>query len=319
MMLYLTGNDHFRLRLRERALAEEFQASHPGCEERVFDGRDADDRILSKLQESVSGGLFASPRVMFVRHIELFDEKLCGAIVDILGQTVPEEVCILASAEPSGRMKKGNALQNWFAKNAETEEIGILVGQALSRSIIEMLGSIDPKARMEPRAIELLALRTAGATGYVYHDLLKLALATEGRAITEADVHTLIEEPAGESVSFTLLDQIVRGNREQAVSLLRQEESNEDAVFKLLGLFAWQVRQALMVRDEYDRGLTSPDSIAAAIGAKPFSVRKLLPLIPKLPLARLKRSLAYLSDLDREIKTGQTRPGVALDLFIWKF
>ncbi len=65
--------------------------------------------------------------------------------------------------------------------------------------------------------------------------------------------------------------------------------------------------------------MTSPDAIAAAIGAKPFSVKKLMPLIPKLSLERLKRSLAYLSDLDREMKTGQIRPGVALDLFVWKF
>lgn len=319
MLMYLSGNDHFRLRLRERTLAAEFQSVHPASEERIFDGRDADDHILSSLRESLSGGLFANPRVVLIRHIELFDEKLCGAIADLLAREIPEEVCVITSAEPVGRVKKGNALQLWVTKNAKTEEVNVLTGQALSQSIMDLLHDIDPKATIEPRAVEALAFRTAGATGHIYHDLLKLVLATEGRTITESDVCNLVEEPAGESVSFALLEQIVRGNREQAVSLLRQEESNEDAVFKLLGLFAWQVRQALMVRDEYDRGMTSPESIAAAIGAKPFSVRKLLPIIPRLSLVRLKRSLTYLADLDREIKTGQTRPGVAIDLFIWKF
>lgn len=319
MLMYLFGSDHFRLRLRERALVAEFQGTHSASEERIFDGRDTDDHILSSLQESLSGGLFANPRVVLIRHVELFDEKLCGAIIDLLAREIPEEVCVIMSAEPVGRAKKGNSLQLWVIKNAKAEEVNVLTGRQLSQLITSLLCDIDPKSTIELRAIELLAFRTAGATGHIYHDLLKLVLATEGRTITESDVRNLVDEPAGESASFVLLEQIVRGNREQAVSLLRQEESNEDAVFKLLGLFAWQVRQALMVRDEYDRGMTSPESIAAAIGAKPFSVRKLLPLISRLSLARLKRSLAYLADLDREIKTGQTRPGVALDLFIWKF
>ncbi|MFZ1626957.1 MAG: DNA polymerase III subunit delta [Candidatus Moraniibacteriota bacterium] len=319
MLQFLTGTDHFRLRLRERALMTEFQDTHPVSEERIFDGRDVDDCILSNLQESLSGGLFANPRVILIRHVELFDEKLCDAMIRIMTQKIPEEVCLITSAELSGRVKKGNTLQLWLAKNAKTEEVNVLTGRALSQSILELLRSIDVKAEIESRANELLGLRTGGVTGHIYHDLLKLVLATEGRIIIESDVRNLVEEPTGESVSFTLLDALVRGNRELAIGLLRREETNDDAVFKLLGLFAWQVRQALMVRDEYDRGSTSPDNIAAAIGAKPFSVKKLLPLIPKLSLDRLKRSLAHLSDLDHGIKTGQIRPGVALDLFVWKF
>lgn len=319
MLRFLTGTDHYRLRLREHALAADFRGAHPGTEERIFDGRDAVDGLLSKLQESLSGGLFSSPRVILLRHIELFDDKLAQAIVEQLGRMFPEEVLLIASAEPVGRAKKGNTLQVWLMKNATVETVDVLTGRSLSQSIVDILRGIDPDAKIEPRAVESLAVRTGGATGHIYHDLLKLVLAADGKAITDAAVQNLIEEPAGESVSFALLDAIVRGNREQAVSLLRREETNDDAVFKLLGLFAWQVRQALMVRDEYERGMTSPDTIAAAIGAKPFSVRKLMPLIPKLPLERLKRSLAYLSDLDREMKTGQIRPGVALDLFVWKF
>lgn len=319
MMTYLTGTDHFRLRLRERRLATEFQAAHPGAEEQIFDGRDPNERLVPDLQEILSGGLFAVPRIILLRHVELFDEKLCEALIALFAQTIADDVLVVVSAEPSGRAKKGNALQTWSAKHAAIEEVNILTGRALSQSIIDMLQDIDTAAKMEPRAVESLALRTGGATGHIYHDLLKLVLVSKGEMITDADVRDLVLEPAGESVSFLLLDQIVRGNREQAVSLLRQEGATDDAVFKLLGLFAWQVRQAIMVRDEYERGSTSPETIAAAIGAKPFSVRKLMPLISKLPLDRLKRSLAHLSDLDRGMKTGQIRPGVALDLFVWKF
>ncbi len=319
MITFLTGNDHFRLRLRERALTTEFQSIHLGCEEHIFDGRDVTPGFISRFQEALSGGLFAAPRVILVRHVELFDEKLGATLIDLLGQMATEEVRIVASAELVGRPKKDNAVQTWLAQHAIVEEVPILTGQALAQSIIAILRDIDPQVKIESRAIESLAILTNGVTGHIYHDLLKLVLATSGRTITESVVRQLIGEPAGESVSFALLEALIRGNRERAIALLRQEETNDDAVFKLLGLFAWQVRQALMVRDEYERGVTSPDSIAAAIGAKPFSVRKLMPLIPKLSLVRLKRSLAYLSDLDRSLKTGQIRPGVALDLFVWKF
>lgn len=318
MLRFLTGTDHYRLRLRERSLVAGFRRANQSAEERIFDGRDATDGLLSNLRESLSGGLFSRPRVILFRHIELLDERIAEAIIDLISQ-LPEDVLLIASAELSGRAKKGNPLQVWLAKKATVETVDVLTGRLLSQSITDMLQSIDPEAKIESRAVELLALRTGGVTGHIYHDLLKLVLTTNRKTITDADVKNAIEEPAGESVSFILLDAIVRGNREQAISLLRREETNDDAVFKLLGLFAWQVRQALMVRDEYERGMTSPDGIAAAIGAKPFSVKKLMPLIPKLSLERLKRSLAYLSDLDREMKTGQIRPGVALDLFVWKF
>ncbi len=319
MLRFLTGTDHYRLRLRERSLAVDFHRAYPDAEERTFDGRDATDGLLSSLQESLSGGLFSSPRVILFRHIELLDERTAEAVAGQLDQSLPEDILLIASAEPSGRAKKGNPLQAWLMKKATVETVDVLTGRSLSQSIMDILQSIDPEVKIEPRAVESLALRTGGVTGHIYHDLLKLVLTTNRKTITDADVKNVIKEPAGESVSFVLLDAIVRGNRERAVSLLRQEETNDAAVFKLLGLFAWQVRQALMVRDEYERGMTSPDSIAAAIGAKPFSVKKLMPLIPALSLERLKRSLAYLSDLDREMKTGQIRPGVALDLFVWKF
>ena len=319
MLKYFFGTDHFRLRLRERALAADFCFAHAGAEQQVFDGRDTNERLIPDLREMLSGGLFATPRVVLIRHIELFDEKLCAAIIKLFSGMLSGDGLIVVSAEPVGRAKKGNALQVWLAKQAEVEEVNLLTGRVLTKSIGDILQGIDPQAMIEPRAVESLALRTAGVTGHIYHDLLKLVLAAEGKAITETDVKNLVEEPAGESVSFVLLDSIVRGQRERAVSLLRQEERDDDAVFKLLGLFAWQVRQALMVRDEYERGVSSPDAIAAAIGAKPFSVRKLMPLIGQLSLMRLKHALAHLSELDRGIKTGQTRPGVALDLFIWKF
>jgi DNA polymerase-3 subunit delta len=319
MLTYLAGTDHFRLRLREQALAADFCSSHAGAEQQVFDGRDTNERLIPDLRETLSGGLFATPRVVLMRHIELFEEKLGAAIVELFSGILSEDSLIVVSAEPVGRAKKGNALQVWLAKQVETEEVNLLTGRALTQSIGDILQGIDPQATIEPRAVESLAFRTGGATGYIYHDLLKLVLATEGKAITENDVENLVEEPAGESVSFVLLDSIVRGQRERAVSLLRQEERDDDAVFKLLGLFAWQVRQALMVRDEYERGVSSPDAIAAAIGAKPFSVRKLLPLIGQLSLVRLKRALVMLAEADRGMKTGQTRPGVALDLFVWKF
>lgn len=318
MLRFLTGNDHYRLRLRERVLVTGFCHTYQGAEEQIFDGRDALDGFLSRFRESLAGGLFSRPRVILIRHIELFDERIAEAVIGLLG-TLPDDVLLIASAELAGRAKKGNPLQAWLVKNAEVETVDILSGPALSQSVKEILRDIDPEAKIEPLAVQSLAIRTGGVTGHIYHNLLKLVLAVNGKIITDTDVKNMTEELAGESVSFVLLDAIVRGDRERAISLLRREEANEDAVFKLLGLFAWQVRQAIMVRDEYERGMVSPDGIAAAIGAKPFSVKKLMPLIPRLSLERLKRSLAYLSDLDREMKTGQIRPGVALDLFVWKF
>jgi DNA polymerase III delta subunit len=42
-------------------------------------------------------------------------------------------------------------------------------------------------------------------------------------------------------------------------------------------------------------------------------------VIQELPLSRLKKSLALLSDIDTALKQGKADPEVSLDLFVWKF
>jgi len=48
-------------------------------------------------------------------------------------------------------------------------------------------------------------------------------------------------------------------------------------------------------------------------------VQKALATIEHFPLPRLKRGLAFLSNIDTDLKQGKADPEVSLDLFVWKF
>jgi DNA polymerase III delta subunit len=320
MLRTLAGNDVFRLSRREHELAADFFSRFPNAERFVFDGRDPwTSELAERLRGALSGGLFVAPRCLLLRHTEGFDAT-AGAMLQSLLERAPEskEILVIASQYGAGRNGK-TTFTEWLASVVKPESVNRLSGEALVRLAYELKEENDPQAALSEAALRTVALRSDGDAGRLSNDIQKLALLSRVQPVTPEVITLLTDNPEPESVTFAALDALVRGKRERALALLRREEQDRDAVFKLFGLLAWQVRLALQVKDEYERGERMAGQIARTIGAKPFSVEKLLPLLPTLSLARLKTALSRLAELDWEMKTGQTKPGVALDLFVWKF
>lgn len=319
MISFLNGSDMFRLGRREQELVQAFYHGQENGEEWTIDFRDPEIKPLEILSQALAPSLFAPVKLFRLRHVELLPEPIAEKFFKTLSLANLDGLEIIATAETGGRAKKKNILEEWLAKKGKTETFTSLSGAALLAEAENILKVIDPSIKIEKRALTLLIERNGGRSGFLYCDLWKLALAFPGREITVADVAALTTEPERESVAFALLDALVRGDRERALVLLREEITDDSEIFRLLGLFAWQLRLALMVRDEYDRGTTSGEKIAANINAKPFAVKKLLLLLPRLTMIRLKHAFTHLATLDRQLKSGEAVPGAALDLFVWKF
>lgn len=317
MLYFFSGNDWFRREREVRKLREDFVAHFREAHTHVFSSEDFPTKF-SLLRDLLSGGLFTTPTSIVIRLDEELIESAKNELRQIVERALSQETGLVI-VTTQGKAKKSDALFGWLFEKATTKTIDRLEGIALEKYAGELLKDIDPKQTIEKEAMHQLLLNTRGESGLLFYELGKLSLYCEEKMITLADVKELSREPLQSEV-FGALDALVRGNREQATTLLRKEEKMGVPAERTLGLMAWQLRRLIEIQELFQSGTKTAPGIAKELGMKSdFTVRKALPQLSLFPLTRLKRGMSLLADLDLATKTGAANPGVGLDLFIWKF
>lgn len=316
MMYLLSGTDRYRLAQRRQALEAEFWSAHPEGERFTFDFEEAwDERAQTLLSSALaSGGLFATPHLVLIRGMETLDERGGERLAAALLDTDESVTAVLVYVLPP--RKKLPAWWQSLAKQGAHEALTVLASgesEALIEAVARAVG-----ARIDAAAKRYLAQAFPADLGRLERETERLALSAPDGAITLELARSGVMLPREENV-FAALDALIRGDRPRAIALFRQEETEPEAPFALLGLCAWQVRRLIAIKELAEREKLPAAAIAKELKTSPYPIQKTLPLLPKLSFERLRQAFALLADLDRSIKTGRIRPGVALDLFVWKF
>src|SRR6185369_6588616 len=274
---------------------------------------------VEKAIDAAASGLFDGEKmIVFLQPLSMSEqgqEKLTRFLKEQKGS---EEKNILLFVQ-SGKVKKGNVFMKLLQKEADTEEaIESKSGRDEENFIKKELKRMVPDMTMSADAMVSFLASTEKNSAKRMSELEKLASYKGSGIIEKEDVELLVVGPK-ESVVFSALDALGKGEKKQALLLFHREAQNNDGVFPLLSLCAWQTRNILRVREAFDRGIRRPGDIASATKLHPFVVQKILNSLPSFPLERLKNGLTLLSALDTDLKLGKKDPAVALDLFIWKF
>lgn len=318
-MLYLfSGADTFRILGQTKMLEQDFFRSHPQGERLTLDLEEKwDDEVRSNLVSVLSPGLFATPYFILIRSAEVLDEKN-GTLLQSLLQGRDDLAVIVLTFTTSGKKK----LPKWWTSFAHDKGVKEEVFTQLSplesqRYIDTLLKNSDDAFAIEPRAKTFIAEALLHDTGRLTQELEKLMLLAPEKIITLTAVEeSVFSNP--EVATFQALDALVRGDRARAIALFRREEKEPDAPFALLGLCAWQVRRLIAIKELAEEGRTAAD-IARELKTSPYPIQKTLPLATRFSGERLRHALTLLADFDLALKTGRIQPGVALDLFVWKF
>lgn len=320
MLHFLSGEDTFRVRVREDEFVDAFRKHSPLGERLVLDAEEnesAPGSFSRALRESLQAGLFALPRVILLRQTGALSEESAKAVRDILKESF-EGSDLLIIATHRGKIKRTQTLVAWLLKKAECESFDPLSPRELAIEAKALLKKIDARGSIEPAALSQLVANVGTDTGKIFQELTKLAHFKDGKPITQDDVKELTNEPL-ESNVFLALDALVQGRRGAAISLLRQEERMSVPIQKTLGLCAWQLRRLIEIQELFLSGTREAGAIARELKSSPYPIQKVLPHLSRFEMPRLKRGMALLAELDLAIKTGRAEPGVALDLFLWKF
>jgi DNA polymerase III delta subunit len=136
---------------------------------------------------------------------------------------------------------------------------------------------------------ELEKLAAAGLAQPVDRDVV-------GRLVARVRTHAVEE----------LTDRLARGDGTGATRVLRQLLEADEPPLRILGFLAANLRRALHVAEEQERG-GSVEAIAARLGMPDWLVRRQL---GRGPAARLERALAVLAELDLALKN--SRPEAAV-------
>jgi DNA polymerase III delta subunit len=320
MILLVHGEDDFLVGRRKRSLQQTFAKKYPEGEIFVFDFEDQGSLAsVKQALDACEGGLFATEKmVIFLHPFALHEtgEKLLISFLQDQVATLPEHTILLFVH--TGKLKKTHPVTKVLLKKMDKEEVCTLPEGARLRQFLKTeLSRIHDSVTISDRAIEML-LSLSGSTARMLGELEKLVL-YKGEGVIEAEDVALLLEVPQETNIWKALDALGRGDREQALLLFRKETKKTDQVYQVLSMCAWQVRRLLLIREAFDQGIRTPGEIASYTKLPPFTVQKALPAIQRFSLARMKKGLGLLSEIDTALKQGKADPLVSLDLFVWKF
>ncbi len=320
MILLVHGEDDFLVGRRKRSLRTAFAKKYPNGEIHVFDFEDQGSvASVHEALQACEGGLFTTEKMVIFLHpfsLNEAGEKIMSTFLQDHIPTLPEHTILLFVH--TGKLKKTDPLTKVLLKKMDKEEVCVLPeGAGLRTFLKKELTQINDQVMLSTEALEML-LSLSDNTARMFRELEKLAL-YKGEGIIEGEDVALLLELPQETNIWRALDALGRGDREQALLLFRKETKKMDQAYQILSMCAWQVRRLLLIREAFDQGVRNPRDIASRTKLPPFTVQKALPTIQHFSLARMKKGLGLLSEIDTALKQGKANPLVSLDLFVWKF
>jgi len=172
----------------------------------------------------------------------------------------------------------------------------------------EMPGLVRRRARrhkleIDDEGAEVLALTVGADLGLLERAFEKLALVTDGRAITVAEIAEHVADTHVED-AFAFGRAILIGDRPEALRALAALERDRAAPIQLLGLLAWQLRQAVRARDILDSG-GNPERVRSELRLFGDRASAVLSAARRFDADQHRRRLLRIADVDEALKSSR--------------
>lgn len=318
MLLFLYGDDTYRLRKKLKEITNEFTRKHDpsGLNLTRFDGAKLD---IAALQQTLGAAPFMSKKRMVILENILSGnrKKLPDDLEKILSGDSPDLILVLIEESGLRDLSKIGLFKK-LEKNKYNYIFEPLKGIELERWI---------KKEALARSIGFSPEMLAAFTAQVGNDLWRAA--TELDKISAyigsqktgklgmADFKNLISSKTEQNI-FALIDAIGAKDKRLALKKLNDEIAAGSNELYILTMLMGQLKLLLSVKDLYDAGERDKSALAAKLNVHPFKVQKAMAVIKRFSSDELKKIFGELIQIDRQIKTGYAKPELLLDLFLAK-
>lgn len=302
MLIFLYGQDTFRLSRKLAEIIEEYKKQTRGLEFAVFDalaGNTAD--FFSGLRQN---SLFGGKKFFVVKNPvsdKGFKERLISEVEKL---SLLEHNMVFCQ---EGKVLKADRLLKAFAKHARVQEFAPLAGARLNAWIAAEFEKTN--SRVAIAAIEALAARVGGDLWRAANEIQKLAHFARGREITAADIDNAIP-PAPEANIFAVVDAAAARDTKKALLLIKERVQKGDHPIYLLAIIASQFKNLFLVKGAR-KGFAAP-----LPGMHPYVFKKTLSQSKKFSLPDLQKIYRRICQTDFDIKTGKIDPEAGLDLLL---
>ena len=235
-----------------------------------------------------------------------FKEKFLKDAKDFLKS---EDIILLYQ---EGKIKENDTLFKFLKKNTKLQEFSLLGGLKLKEWIKKEFEK--NKAKIEPRALEILVEYIGNDLWRMANEIKKLVSFKPKQIIKAEDVRILVRSKI-ETDIFKTIDAIAQKNKKQALELLHKHLEKGDSPLYLLSMINYQFRNLLIVKDFLEK-YKPYNVILKKSGLHPFVVKKSYYQCQKFSFQELKKIYQKIFQADLDIKTGRIESEMALDLLI---
>lgn len=312
MLRVFCGEEDFLIYQAVNDFKKDFIAKNPQALVEIFDGGESpvEDFFRSLSQ---GGGLFFSKKLVILRNIFEYQASVQEKILDFFKNNFYSNSELPLIITWNGKPKISKLL-NYLKKNSELKEFKKSTILETEKFILKKLEKLN---KIEPKALQKLALVSSGNLWVLDRELEKLISYQDGKLITEKDVDALYHGGT-ETKIFDLVDAIGNRNKKRAHQLLTSLlEQGEDG-FYILSMMIFQIRNLSLVSNCKERGIFQAQIIAQKTGLHPFVVQKALVQLGNFRSNQLKEIYQRTFLLDINSKSGKIDIKEALEDFIIK-
>lgn len=181
--------------------------------------------------------------------------------------------------------------------------------------IYKMINSSLQEYEMDKDAIDLLVNYTLNNIEKALNELEKLKLYKyDTKKITKDDVINLVSKTIDDNI-FDLIDAIINKDKKKSFEIYREMLDKSGEVNKILILLANKFRLLYQVK-VLSKTYYRDEDIGKIIGSHPYPVKLARPIINKFSEDELLSYIKKLSDIDIDLKTGNTYQNIAFETFI---
>ncbi len=298
MILFLHGNDSYRIHERANVLKDAFRTkfdSH-GLNTLRMDGADFD--IATLHTQLKTAGLFAQKRFVLLENVwELTAEQQETLHAELTHVDADTIFCVTAGEPP----RKNNLLFKQLLKSDKVEEYNELTPVQLRTFIQNTCQSAN--ATIAPDAVEYLAASVGTDLWRLHNELNKLIHFNSH--VTLENVQQFVSASLDENI-FHLTDALGNRNLKEASRLLNEQiesGANEQYVLTMLGR---HLAALVKVKKTNGRGLTM----------HPYALKKCLAQSRRFSADQLAGLVWRVLEIDQKTKTRVTDTRILLDLLL---
>jgi len=319
MIIFLYGEESFLSSEKLKEIKNKFlrSADHAGLSILDF-SENKNENIISSFS---SQGLFSSRRLVIVKNfIQEADKEKQKELLDFfkkkMGNILADNDLTIIFWEGKSPAKNNTFFKYLFqAKEIKKQDFSKLSEIRLSSWVKKKIEVIDPKVSISEEAIQKLMAYCNNNPAILNNEIARLINFSKSGKITPEDVENLVKASIAGNI-FTTIDALGCNNKREALKLVLEHFERGDDPFYLLSMFVYQFRNILIVADLKDQGMNNEYEIAKVAKLHPYVVKKSLNSLRNLPLEKLKKIYAKLSEIDSASKTGKADIKLELQKFI---